>query len=67
MLRAILPSSLITNHRKTGIGRLGAGCGAGAGIACLHGADDETGDNVGRLASEGMRQTGRTILAIMTE
>jgi L-cysteine desulfidase len=43
-LRALIVSNLITIHQKTGIGRLSAycgavsaGCGAGAGIAWLHG------------------------------
>ena len=135
LYRALLISDLITIHQKTGIGRLSAycgaisaGCGAGAGIAYLHGADakviaqtvvnavailsgticdgakpscaakiasaveagilgykmcmndqrfnggdgivgegvEETIVNVGRLASEGMRQTDKTILKIMT-
>ena len=135
MIRAIVLSDLITIHQKTGIGRLSAycgsvsaGCGAGAGIAYLYGADAGTiartvtnavvilsgtvcdgakascaakiscsveagimgyemaklgqsfpdGDgiaaadvekticNVGRLASEGMKQTDKTILSIMT-
>ena len=135
LYRALLVSDLITIHQKTGIGRLSAycgaisaGCGAGAGIAYLHGADAKViaqtvvnavailsgticdgakpscaakiasaveagilgyqmclndrqfndGDgivgegvegtivNVGRLASEGMRQTDKTILKIMT-
>ena len=135
LYRALLISDLITIHQKTGIGRLSAycgaisaGCGAGAGIAYLHGADAKViaqtvvnavailsgticdgakpscaakiaaaveagilgykmclndqqfngGDgivgegvegtivNVGRLASEGMRQTDKTILKIMT-
>ena len=46
MLRAVLLSDLITTHLKTGIGCLSAycgaisaGCGAGAGIAYLHGGD----------------------------
>ena len=46
LYRALLISDLITIHQKTGIGRLSAycgaisaGCGAGAGIAYLHGAD----------------------------
>ena len=46
LYRALLVSDLITIHQKTGIGRLSAycgaisaGCGAGAGIAYLHGAD----------------------------
>ena len=135
LYRALLVSDLITIHQKTGIGRLSAycgaisaGCGAGAGIAYLHGADakviaqtvvnavailsgticdgakpscaakiasaveagilgykmclndqqfnggdgivgegvEDTIVNVGRLASEGMRQTDKTILNIMT-
>ncbi|MBQ7091058.1 MAG: serine dehydratase subunit alpha family protein [Clostridia bacterium] len=135
LYRALLVSDLITIHQKTGIGRLSAycgaisaGCGAGAGIAYLHGADakviaqtvvnavailsgticdgakpscaakiasaveagilgykmclnhqqfnggdgivgegvEDTIVNVGRLASEGMRQTDKTILEIMT-
>ena len=135
LYRALLISDLITIHQKTGIGRLSAycgaisaGCGAGAGIAYLHGADakviaqtvvnavailsgticdgakpscaakiasaveagilgykmclnhqqfnggdgivgegvEDTIVNVGRLASEGMRQTDKTILEIMT-
>jgi L-cysteine desulfidase len=44
LLRALLVSNLVTIHLKTGIGRLSAycgvvsaGCGAGAGIAWLHG------------------------------
>ena len=44
MVRAVLLSDLLTIHMKTGIGRLSAycgavsaGCGAGAGIAYLHG------------------------------
>ena len=44
LLRAVAVSDLITVHQKTGIGRLSAycgaisaGCGAGAGIAYLHG------------------------------
>ena len=44
MLRALLLSDLVTTHLKTGIGCLSAycgaisaGCGAGAGIAYLHG------------------------------
>ena len=44
LLRALMVSNLITIHQKTGIGRLSAycgavsaGCGAGAGIAWLHG------------------------------
>ena len=46
LYRALLVSDLITIHQKTGIGRLSAycgaisaGCGAGAAIAYLHGAD----------------------------
>ena len=46
LYRALLVSNLITIHLKTGIGRLSAycgvvsaGCGAGAGIAYLHGGD----------------------------
>lgn len=46
MVRAVLLSDLLTIHMKTGIGRLSAycgavsaGCGAGAGIAFLHGGD----------------------------
>ena len=135
LYRALLVSDLITIHQKNGIGRLSAycgaisaGCGAGAGIAYLHGADAKViaqtvvnavailsgticdgakpscaakiaaaveagilgyqmcmndqkfngGDgivgesvestivNVGRLASQGMRQTDKTILNIMT-
>ena len=48
LYRALLVSDLITIHQKTGIGRLSAycgaisaGCGAGAGIAYLMGADAE--------------------------
>ena len=48
LYRALLVSDLITIHQKTGIGRLSAycgaisaGCGAGAGIAYLMGADTE--------------------------
>lgn len=48
MLRAVLLSDLITVHQKSGIGRLSAycgavsaGCGAGAGIAYLHGGGYE--------------------------
>ena len=44
LFRALLVSNLVTIHQKTGIGRLSAycgavsaGCGAGAGIAWLHG------------------------------
>lgn len=44
LMRALLVSNLVTIHQKTGIGRLSAycgavsaGCGAGAGIAWLHG------------------------------
>ena len=44
LLRAVAVSDLVTVHQKTGIGRLSAycgaisaGCGAGAGIAYLHG------------------------------
>ena len=44
LLRAVAVSDLVTIHQKTGIGRLSAycgaisaGCGAGAGIAYLHG------------------------------
>lgn len=44
LLRALAVSNLVTIHQKTGIGRLSAycgavsaGCGAGAGIAWLHG------------------------------
>jgi len=43
-LRALVVSNLVTIHQKTGLGRLSAfcgvvsaGCGAGAGIAWLHG------------------------------
>jgi len=46
MLKAVALSDLVTIHQKTGIGRLSAycgaisaGCGAGAGIAYLHGGD----------------------------
>ena len=46
LYRALLVSNLITIHQKTGIGRLSAycgavsaGCGAGAGVAYLLGAD----------------------------
>ena len=135
LYRALLVSDLITIHQKTGIGRLSAycgaisaGCGAGAGIAYLHGADakviaetvinsvavlsgticdgakpscaakiasaveagimgyhmclnhqkfnggdgiveetvEDTIVNVGRLAKQGMRQTDKIILDIMT-
>ena len=48
LLRAVTVSDLVTVHQKTGIGRLSAycgaisaGCGAGAGIAYLHGGDHE--------------------------
>lgn len=44
MMRAVVLSDLVTIHQKSGIGRLSAycgavsaGCGAGAGIAYLHG------------------------------
>ena len=44
LIRALVVSNLVTIHQKTGIGRLSAycgvvsaGCGAGAGIAWLHG------------------------------
>lgn len=44
LLRALVVSNLVTIHQKTGIGRLSAycgvvsaGCGAGTGIAWLHG------------------------------
>lgn len=44
LLRALIVSNLVSIHQKTGIGRLSAycgavsaGCGAGAGIAWLHG------------------------------
>ncbi|MCW8859938.1 MAG: L-serine ammonia-lyase, iron-sulfur-dependent, subunit alpha [Deltaproteobacteria bacterium] len=44
LFRALIVSNLVTIHQKTGIGRLSAycgavsaGCGAGAGIAWLHG------------------------------
>lgn len=136
LYRALLVSNLITIHQKTGIGRLSAycgavsaGCGAGAGIAYLLGADynaiahtvinavamlsgticdgakpscaskialaveagilgyqmylehkqfnsgdgivgdgvEKTIANVGRLAKQGMYQTDKTILQIMTE
>lgn len=49
LYRALMVSDLITIHQKTGIGRLSAycgavsaGCGAGAAIAYLHGADTDT-------------------------
>lgn len=49
LYRALLLSNLITIHQKTGIGRLSAycgavsaGCGAGCGIAYLHGGDLKT-------------------------
>ena len=49
LYRALLISNLITLHLKTGIGRLSAYCGAvsagagaGAGIAFLHGGDENT-------------------------
>ena len=48
LLRAVVLSDLVTIHQKTGIGRLSAycgaisaGCGAGAGIAFLHGGRQE--------------------------
>ncbi len=48
LLKAVALSDLITIHQKTGIGRLSAycgaisaGCGAGAGIAYLHGGRHE--------------------------
>ncbi len=48
LLRAVAVSDLVTIHQKTGIGRLSAycgaisaGCGAGAGIAYLHGGRHE--------------------------
>lgn len=48
LLRALIVSNLVTIHQKTGIGRLSAycgavsaGCGAGAGIAWLHGGGFE--------------------------
>ena len=48
LYRALLISNLITLHAKTGIGRLSAYCGAvsagagaGAGIAYLHGGDEQ--------------------------
>ncbi len=44
LLRALIVANLVTIHQKTGLGRLSAycgavsaGCGAGAGIAWLHG------------------------------
>lgn len=49
LYRALAVASLVTIHQKTGIGRLSAfcgatsaGCGAGAGIAYLHGGDYTT-------------------------
>ena len=46
LLKAVALSNLVTIHQKAGIGRLAAycgaisaGCGAGAGIAYLHGGD----------------------------
>ncbi len=49
LYRALVVSNLSTLHIKEGIGRLsaycgavGAGCGAGAGIAYLHGGDYDT-------------------------
>lgn len=46
LLKAVTLSNLVTIHQKAGIGRLSAycgaisaGCGAGAGIAYLHGGD----------------------------
>lgn len=46
LLKAVALSNLVTIHQKAGIGRLSAycgaisaGCGAGAGIAYLHGGD----------------------------
>ena len=49
MFRAVAVSDLVTVHQKTGIGRLSAycgaisaGCGAGAGIAYLHGGRKES-------------------------
>ncbi|WP_040949778.1 serine dehydratase subunit alpha family protein [Gorillibacterium massiliense] len=49
LIRALVVSNLVTIHQKTGIGRLSAfcgvvsaGCGAGAGIAFLHGGDYES-------------------------
>ncbi len=48
LYRALLISNLVTLHEKTGIGRLSAYCGAvsagagaGAGIAYLHGGDEQ--------------------------
>ena len=48
LFRAVAVSDLVTVHQKTGIGRLSAycgaisaGCGAGAGIAYLHGGHHE--------------------------
>lgn len=48
LLKAVALSDLVTVHQKTGIGRLSAycgaisaGCGAGAGIAYLHGGRHE--------------------------
>ena len=48
LFRAVAVSDLVTVHQKTGIGRLSAycgaisaGCGAGAGIAYLHGGKHE--------------------------
>ncbi len=48
LLKAVALSDLVTIHQKTGIGRLSAycgaisaGCGAGAGIAYLHGGRHE--------------------------
>ena len=48
LLKAVAVSDLVTIHQKTGIGRLSAycgaisaGCGAGAGIAYLHGGRHE--------------------------
>ena len=48
LFRAVAVSDLVTVHQKTGIGRLSAycgaisaGCGAGAGIAYLHGGRHE--------------------------
>ncbi len=60
LLRALIVSNLITIHQKTGIGRLSAycgavsaGCGAGAGIAWLHGGrfDDVAHTVVNALAA----------------
>lgn len=49
LYRALLVSNLVTIYQKAGIGRLSAYCGAisagvgaGAGIAFLHGSDDQT-------------------------